>query len=69
MMLSNILGVDNNSGALVAKQRIDEAPFWRESSHKKGLLAIWQGIFAKLAEVKERKTFATNQPYAIALPR
>ena len=28
MMLSNFLGVDNNSGAFLAKHRIDEVPFW-----------------------------------------
>ena len=27
MMLSNFLGVDNNSSAFLAKQRIDEVPF------------------------------------------
>ena len=61
MMLSNIPCVDNNSaGAFVAKQRIDEAPFWWEAATKRDYqLAIWKGIFAKIAEVKERKMFAT----------
>ena len=57
MMVSNILCVDNNSyWCLCGKNRVLMKRLFGGAGHKKGLLAIWKGIFAKIAGVKEWKT-------------